>query len=195
MDNTERKIVEAAIACIEKYGLDKATIRLIAEEAGINSAAISYYFRGKDKLIEIAQQTALENGFEWKDYAHTDELNAREQLSAVLFQLAEGARQYPNLTKAFFMDAFLHGNYAGIGIKKLNDFLNLLCGKLLAKCPSLPEEKLRELIHQAFYGATLPCVIMPNAFEDLLRFDFLDSEKRKAYTDHLVEKLFAGVSV
>ena len=195
MDNTEVKIVEAAIACIEKHGLDKATIRLIAEEAGMNSAAISYYFRGKDKLLEIAQQTALENGFEWKDYAYTDALNAKDQLAAVLFQLTEGAQKYPNLIKAFFMDAFLKGDYSGSGIKKLNNFLNLLCEKLLVKCPSITEKQLRQLIHQAFCGAVLPCVTMPNAFESLLQFDFTDSNKRKAYTENLVDKLFAEVDV
>ena len=194
MDRTEMKIVEAAIACIEKYGLDKATIRLIAEEAGMNSAAISYYFRNKGKLIEIAQQVSLENGFEWKDYAHTDAMTANSQLAAVLFQLTEGALKYPNITKAFFMDAFLKGDYSGIGIKKLNDFLNLLYEKLRVKCPSVPEETLRTLIHQAFCGAALPCVLLPNAFEALLQFDFTDSEKRKVYTRNLVDRLFAEVS-
>ena len=195
MDNTERKIIEAAIGCIEKHGLDKATIRLIAEEAGMNSAAISYYFRGKDKLIEIAKQTALENGFEWNDYAHTDELNAKAQLTEVLFQLSEGALRFPNITKAFFMDAFLKGDYSGSGIRKLNEFLNLLCGKLLAKCPAVSEKSMREIIYQAFCGMVLPCVLMPNAFEDVLRYDFTDSDKRKEYTINLIDKLFAGVGI
>ncbi len=38
----ERKIIEAAIECIEQYGIQGATNRRIAEIAGVNSAAINY---------------------------------------------------------------------------------------------------------------------------------------------------------
>ncbi len=48
MITTEEKIILAAINCIEKYGLENTTIRKIGEEAGTNSASISYYFRSKD---------------------------------------------------------------------------------------------------------------------------------------------------
>lgn len=43
----EIKIIEAAIECIEQFGLKGATNRRIAEKAGVNLAAINYYFRSK----------------------------------------------------------------------------------------------------------------------------------------------------
>jgi AcrR family transcriptional regulator len=55
MDQTqssvEQKIIEAAIACVEKYGIIGTTNRCIAEIAGVNSPAIIYYFRSKEVLI------------------------------------------------------------------------------------------------------------------------------------------------
>ena len=41
-DTVEIKIIEAAIDCIEQFGLKGATNRRIAEKAGVNLAAINY---------------------------------------------------------------------------------------------------------------------------------------------------------
>ena len=49
---TEEKIITATVECIEKYGIKGTTIRQIAETAGVNIAAINYYFRSKDQLFE-----------------------------------------------------------------------------------------------------------------------------------------------
>ena len=188
MDSTEAKIIEATISCIEKHGIARVTNKLISEEAGVNSAAISYYFRSKDKLIELAQQTALKNGFEWEDYAHTDELGAKEQLVSVLLQLAEGAARYPNLTKFFFTDAFLNGDYSGAGIRKLEEFLSLLREKLSGKRPDISDMCL--LVHQAFNCAVLPVVTMPKLFGGFSGLDLSDSEARARYIRDAVARLW-----
>ena len=49
-DSVEDRIILAAIECIEKYGISGATNRQIALIAGVNNAAINYYFRSKDEL-------------------------------------------------------------------------------------------------------------------------------------------------
>ena len=48
---TRQLILEAAIGCIEKYGLENVTTRKIAQQAGTNIASINYHFRSKDELI------------------------------------------------------------------------------------------------------------------------------------------------
>jgi len=57
----EKRILEATIACIEQDGIDNLTTRKIAEQAGVNIAAINYYFRSKERLVEEAKQMTLEH--------------------------------------------------------------------------------------------------------------------------------------
>jgi AcrR family transcriptional regulator len=45
--SAEEKIITAAVECIEKYGIKGTTIRQIAEQAGVNIAAVNYYFRSR----------------------------------------------------------------------------------------------------------------------------------------------------
>jgi AcrR family transcriptional regulator len=56
--------VLAALTCIERDGIEATGIREIAREAGVNSAAINYYFQSKDKLLAIALERSLEQLFE-----------------------------------------------------------------------------------------------------------------------------------
>src|ERR1700730_14879204 len=46
------QIIEAAEKLFSIKGIDGASIRDIAEEAGVNLAMISYYFGSKEKLME-----------------------------------------------------------------------------------------------------------------------------------------------
>lgn len=194
MDTTEEKIINAAIQCIEKYGSAKVTNKLIGEEAGVNSAAISYYFRSKAKLMALAQEVALRNGFEWEDYAETDALGAKEQLAGVLTRLAAGALRFPNLTKSFFMDAYMNGDYSGAGIRKLNEFLALVCEKLCAKLPNARETDVRSVIHRAFNGAVLPMIAMPRLLAGFSEVDLSDAAVCERYIGDVIEALWSGLS-
>ena len=87
----EERIVVAAIECVEEYGLHGTTIRRIAQKAGVNSAAISYYFRSKEKLLDRAMQDALKNAFDWKDFQSSESFTPQERLIAVFDELMAGA--------------------------------------------------------------------------------------------------------
>lgn len=50
----KRRILETAIAVFADRGLKGATIRLVGQEAGVNSALVYYYFENKQKLFEEA---------------------------------------------------------------------------------------------------------------------------------------------
>jgi AcrR family transcriptional regulator len=47
-------LVRAAVACIRRDGIEGVTTRAIAREAGMNIAAVNYYFASKDALVAIA---------------------------------------------------------------------------------------------------------------------------------------------
>ena len=48
--NTRGRLIEAGVDVFGKHGFDAATTRMIAQKAGVNIAAISYYFNGKEGL-------------------------------------------------------------------------------------------------------------------------------------------------
>lgn len=47
----KRKIIEAAARIISEQGISNATVRLIAEEAGISTGAIYYYYASKEEIL------------------------------------------------------------------------------------------------------------------------------------------------
>jgi AcrR family transcriptional regulator len=49
-----RQIVEAARACIAEEGVDKLTLRKVAERAQVSHATIAYYFNTRKELIDSA---------------------------------------------------------------------------------------------------------------------------------------------
>lgn len=49
---TKRKVIDAAIVLFNVKGYSGTSIRAIAEKAGVNVALISYYFGGKQGLLE-----------------------------------------------------------------------------------------------------------------------------------------------
>lgn len=53
-NSTKEKLIIATMQLLEKKDGKQISIREIAELAGQNSAAISYHFGGKEKLVEIA---------------------------------------------------------------------------------------------------------------------------------------------
>ena len=51
---TREQLIGSAIRLFGTYGFDRTTVRQIAEEAGVNIAAINYHFGGKDGLRDAA---------------------------------------------------------------------------------------------------------------------------------------------
>ncbi len=51
---TQERLLETAVDVFGKHGFEAATTRMIAREAGVNIAAIPYYFSGKEGLYHAA---------------------------------------------------------------------------------------------------------------------------------------------
>ncbi len=62
--STEERIKEAAKKVFLEKGFDGTKTRDIAQEAGINTALLNYYFRSKEKLFEAIFYEATNNFYE-----------------------------------------------------------------------------------------------------------------------------------
>jgi AcrR family transcriptional regulator len=56
---TEDRLVEATLRCLAREGVAGTTAREITGEAGVNLAAITYHFGGKDHLVDRALLRAV----------------------------------------------------------------------------------------------------------------------------------------
>ena len=102
--SVQAKIIEATIECIEREGIQAVTIRKIAKLAGVNSAAINYYFRSKEKLVEEVKRSTVEHVFEdWREIINDESRSVRERLFILFTDYMEGAIMYPGISKAHML--------------------------------------------------------------------------------------------
>jgi AcrR family transcriptional regulator len=187
-ETPEEKIVNATVQCIEKFGIDGTTIRRIADEAGVNSAAISYYFRSKDRLMEIVIDQTLKNAFDLDDVPDAGNQTPKERLIAIFSHLMEGALQYPGLTRAHLYEPFVSGRTDTPAVRRLNEFLGRLADELAARGVSLDPVELRMVLVQIASATLLSCT-MPQLFDAFTGFSLQDPEIRSRYIDRLVDRL------
>jgi len=101
--STKEKIIVAAIACIEESGLQSLTIRSIAAKAGVNSAAISYYFGTKEKLVEEALNRTLEELKKIpEEILRAEGLDLEQRLRAFFTALLDGLVSWQGSSKPTF---------------------------------------------------------------------------------------------
>ncbi len=189
MDTTEQRILEAAIAVIEEFGFHNVTVRRLAAKAEVNIASISYYFRSKEQLMSKVLEMMVDNAFDWSELEHTESLPPRQQLLAVMDHLTKGAQSLPEVTRAYFYDALVNGNYEARTVKEINSFMDTLCQKLLNKGCRMHEKDLRTSITQIFMTGLLSVGVVPNIFKPFALIDLTRDSERKTFLKSLIDRL------
>jgi AcrR family transcriptional regulator len=192
MKNTKRnRIIESTINCINDFGIENTTIRKIADTAGMNSAAISYYFDSKDKLIEKALETTLDNAFDWEDFKHLESLPLKERLFQIYLHLMEGALAYKGIARAHYHDTFASEEYETVAVRKINEFLGMVLENIRHDIPFMDEGTLRTSLIQLTYATMVSAGFMPGFFNDFMGKTLEDRKYREFYLHTLIEKLFS----
>jgi AcrR family transcriptional regulator len=184
----EEKIISATIECIEQYGIKGTTNRRIAIEAGVNNAAVNYYFRSKENLINRCMEVTLNNAFDWKDIEKLPGRTAKERCKAIFVGILEGGLNYPGITRAHFYDLIVEGNYKSLVVGKLNEFMENLVKDMKVKGSSLSEEELYLACVQ-ITSAVMMLIITPKLFEKKFGQDLQDPEMAVMYVNRLVDRL------
>lgn len=187
-ESVEARIINAAIECLERYGIQAITIRKIAEMAGVNSAAINYYFRSKEALIDKVMEVTLNNAFDWKDVEQLPGGSAQERCAAVFEHIIEGGCRYPGVSRAHFYGMLMEGKTDTPAVIRLNAFLNRLTDDLKAKGAKMERAELRMAVAQVAF-ACLMGAIAPHALNQGFKLDFCDAKTRGKFVRRLVEKV------
>ncbi len=185
----EERILLAAIECINEDGLEGATVRRIAERSSVNPAAISYYYRGKDSLLDLALKTTLQNAFDFADFAASENFEPRERLIYILDMLIAGALRNPGIARAHFYLPLMRGEYEVPAIGRLNAFMDELAADLAERYRAVGKEvpDLRESLVALVAATVLFASTMPAAFNSFGGPDLHDAEARRRYVERLVK--------
>jgi len=188
--SVQSKIVEATIECIEREGIQAVTIRKIAKLAGVNSAAINYYFRSKERLVEEVKRQTVEHVFEdWREIINDENRSVRERLFLLFTDYMEGAIMYPGISKAHMWEPMMDNNYDSLFVRLLNGFLEELTRKVALELRREPDELKLAVIHM-FSGLSM-AVLMPDLYQ---RFydgrSFKEAKVRRALIEHVLKLYF-----
>jgi AcrR family transcriptional regulator len=95
------RILAAALEIIEREGPAAATTRAISAAAGVNVAAINYYFRTKEALLDAAFSASWEHALvHIREFLSGDPWDARKGLRGLARFLLEGGYTHPAVTRA-----------------------------------------------------------------------------------------------
>jgi AcrR family transcriptional regulator len=188
----EEKIVEAAIQCIEMSGLQSVTTRKIAQIAGVNSAAINYYFRSKNALLDRALAQTTENTFgDWERIIVDPAMKPVDRLRVILTEAMEGAFQYPNLVRAHLSGPIVEGNHDTGFALRFRAFMATARDALAPELPGLAGAELERRL-AALFAATFGIGLLRGLFDRLGGAMLEQSEGRAGYLELLLGDFTGG---
>jgi len=189
-DEVEEKIILAALHVIDTEGLEAATVRRIAEVAGVNVAAISYYFRGKKRLFERSFQRSLSNAFNFQDFAKTEHAGPKERLIDILDGVCAMALRFPGLAQAHFNEPLFKGDYSGYSMQRVSSFLDEIVQDLTPRYSQPPNpDELRVALAQIISATLVVASILPGFPIFACGLDISNPEIRKTWLSGIVEKI------
>lgn len=184
-DSMEEKIINATIACIEQFGVEATTNRKIAEIAGINSAAVNYYFRSKEILLQRVMERTLDNAFDWKDFAQLPGNSPQERCEAILLDILSGGVNFPGITRAHFHNLLSMGDYDSQVVARINKFVESLAQDLTSHGYKGRQDDLELSCMQLSYTIFMS-VLTPRIFS---KMNLEDPTNQKTFVHSLVSKM------
>lgn len=161
---TRRLILEAAVTCIEKYGIDKVTTRKIAVEAGTNIASINYYFRSKDELMEEALSMTIKHMMEDVFLAIDDTDQPFETtLENVITYFLAGSMQFPGVSRAHLYRAVVERDKHSISARAMIRVFDRLAERAAREYPAKAPSDLRFLLSEIM-SSILFSMLAPDFF-------------------------------
>lgn len=188
IDSVEQKIIQAAIECIEKYGLTGVTNRRIAQVAGVNSAAINYYFRSQENLIKKVMELTVNTVFNWERIEALPGATAKARCTAIFENLLKGGYDYPGIMRAHFYELVTEGSYDSLVAQRYSDFMAKLCEDLWQRGVELSRLEL-QLACTQIASACFMVILAPKLNAQSFEIDLRDEQTRHRFVSRLVEKL------
>lgn len=189
-ESPQQRILYATISCIEEEGVPNVTTRRIAARAGVNVAAINYYFRSKDALIDRALGETLVNAFDWDDYAASEKANPHDRVVHVLEVLLEGSLHYPGIARTHLLEEPAPDGGPGRASAALQRFLERIQRDLVERGLAMEPAAIRTRLLQAYAAVILAAVTIRPLLSSFGSVDLSDPAARHEYVESVVTALF-----
>lgn len=143
--DTQARILDAAIACVKRWGVDKVTLNDIAQEAGLTRPTVYSYYPGRDEVIKAA---LLQSAYSFADDALKHIRKFSEPRERVLEITLFALRRLPNEpVLALMQDSNLAGimNTYALSSPEGNEIVKALFRAILSD-RVLDDEELDEIV-------------------------------------------------
>jgi len=104
-EQTRQSIIDAAMRLFRTKGYDKATMRAIADEAGVSIGNAYYYFSSKEHLIQAYYDGIIADHTEAASRTLETATTFSDRLSGVLLAWVDVAEPYHEFAGKFFKNA------------------------------------------------------------------------------------------
>ena len=186
------RIYLATVRIIGKEGIRALTTRKIAQEAGVNIAAINYYYGSKDKLVEEALNGTLKEMADFpSDLLDVEALEVPARLQAFFQGLMGSMLKYPGIPKAHLYAPLVDNDFSTPFVRLFQEFLEDVRTKLEEKGVrvKVKDLDLRMAIIQMFSALVLPGMF-PQMFEPFAQVKLKDPQVLKRYVAGLLDHYF-----
>ena len=189
-ESAEQRILSATIECINVDGINGVTVRRIAERADVNVAAINYYFRSKDRLIEAAMEQAAHIAFdEGMEVIRDRNRSIRARFRDVLREMVLSVSRNPGVTRAHLYGPLVEGQQETQATSRIGSFIELMSAETVVALPSVSSVVVRAALVEMYATATF-VPLATGMFSTILPFDLQDETGRNAFVDHLLGTFF-----
>lgn len=187
----EKRILEATIACIEQDGIDNLTTRKIAEQAGVNIAAINYYFRSKERLVEEAKQMTLEHmRGDLLEIVEQVETPFLQRLEETVAYLIDGGKRFPKIVMAHMYAILVEKRHDTPALYMFRDIFERINRQAVAAYPQFSEVNVRAALAQVMSAAFFT-MLAPDFFQEknfLVTEDEASTGRLAGYTARMFER-------
>lgn len=186
---TKQHILESTITAIEQHGVNHLTTRVIAGQAGVNNAALHYYYGTKERLISEALALTARHMLQ-----DTEEILARQEgiqdrLRALFEYLVDGTRRFPNVIRAHLTGPLMEGSSDTPFTRMVETWLDRTSAELRQAVPWMSEAAARISLH-ACLSAILVAGLMPASLRSHMEMDLRQEAFRGQFIDQLLSLVF-----
>lgn len=186
---TKERILFSTIDAIEKFGLPNLTTRIIAEHAGVNNAALHYYFGTKENLIDSAMiQTKNHMLDDIKEILSGDS-PIKERIREMLTYIIEGSIKFPNIIRAHMIGPLLYSQRQDELADLLSTWVEFTTHAVQPYVTEKSALDLKIMLNMLFsviwtYG------LFAGDHEDYGWINLGDPDEREAFLDNAIIQLF-----
>lgn len=185
------KILKTTLSIIGEEGFQNITVRKIAAKAGVNIAAVNYYFGSKDNAINEALKYLGDKVMSSFKLLDDNELPPEERIRRFLRNYVESILEHPYVYKNFINQSM---NYYEFPLKNNNFLKNEAIIKLKNTLKEikteLSDEMLNMKILQLLGGLIFP-IIIGTQLKCITCMDYYNKNLRENYIEVLLKSLLA----